>query len=52
MPAADYVFDPGTNDNTIGIQFPAIQRRFIRVQVTGNAGWPAGQIAEFEVYEK
>jgi hypothetical protein len=52
VPAADYVFDPGTNNNTVAIQFPAIQRRFVRVEVTGNTGWPAGQIAEFEVYEK
>ena len=51
VPAADYVFDPGTNNNTVEIRFPAIQQRYIRVQVTGNTGWPAGQIAEFEVYE-
>jgi len=51
VPAADYQFDPGTNNNTIEIRFPSIQQRYIRVQVTGNTGWPAGQIAEFEVYE-
>ena len=51
VPAADYQFDPGTNNNTVEIRFPAIQRRYIRVEVTSNTGWPAAQIAEFEVYE-
>jgi hypothetical protein len=51
VPAADYVFEPGENNNTVEIRFGATQQRYIRVEVTGNTGWPAGQIAEFEVYE-
>jgi len=51
VPAADYVFDPGTNNNTVELRFPAVSARYVRVVVTGNTGWPAGQIAEFEVYE-
>ena len=50
VPAADYVFDPSTNNNTVEIQFPAIQGRYIRVQATSNTGAPGAQIAEFEVY--
>lgn len=50
VPAADYTFDPGTN-NTVTINLPdTIRQRYIQVKVTGNTGWPAAQIAEFEVY--
>lgn len=27
-----------------------IHQRYLQVKVTGNTGWPAAQIAEFEVY--
>jgi len=51
IPAADYTFDSGANNNTVTINLPAtIQQRYIQVKVTGNTGWPAAQIAEFEVY--
>ena len=50
VPAADYAFDPSTNNNTVEIRFPAIQQRYIRVQATSNTGAPGAQIAEFEVY--
>ncbi len=51
VPAADYAFDPGTNNNTVTINLPdTIRQRYLRVEVTGNTGWPAAQIAEFEAY--
>ncbi|MFG1807425.1 discoidin domain-containing protein [Streptomyces sp. NPDC049040] len=49
-PAADYVFDPAGNDNTVDIAIPTAQRRYVRVQGTANNGAPGVQIAEFEVY--
>jgi len=50
VPAADYTFDPGTN-NTVTINLPTtIHQRYIQVKITQNTGWPAAQIAEFEVY--
>ena len=51
VPAADYTFDPGANNNTITIPLPAgTTAQHVQVRVTGNTGWPAAQIAEFEVY--
>ncbi|MEH0970145.1 discoidin domain-containing protein [Micromonospora sp. CPCC 205546] len=47
--SAGRTFDPaGGNAVTIGV--PAGERRFVRLTVTGNTGWPAAQLAEFEVY--
>lgn len=43
------VFDP-SGANTVDITFPAAAVRYVRVQVTGNTGWNAGQISELEVY--
>ncbi|MEU8296065.1 discoidin domain-containing protein [Micromonospora sp. NPDC048909] len=47
--AAGYTFNPATG-NTVSIALPAGDRRFVRLTVTGNSGWPAGQLSEFEVY--
>ncbi|WP_248958692.1 discoidin domain-containing protein [Sphaerisporangium perillae] len=44
-----YTFDPGTG-NTATITFPATSQRHIRLTFTGNTGWPAGQVSEFQVY--
>jgi len=53
VPATDYVFDPGANNNTATIKLPAsIQQRYLQIKVTANSGWPAAQIAELEVYER
>ena len=32
------------------INFTATSARYVRINVTGNTGWPAAQISEFEVY--
>ncbi|MBQ1066673.1 discoidin domain-containing protein, partial [Micromonospora sp. D75] len=47
--AAGYTFDPA-GGNSVSIALPAGDRRFVRLTVTGNTGWPAGQLSEFEVY--
>ncbi|GHG00116.1 MULTISPECIES: discoidin domain-containing protein [Amycolatopsis] len=49
VPAAGYTFDPGRG-NTVTITIPAGSHRFLRLTCSGNTGWPAGQIARFEVY--
>ncbi|WP_442933667.1 discoidin domain-containing protein [Micromonospora sp. CPCC 206060] len=46
---AGYTFDPASG-NTVSIPLPAGDHRFVRLTFTGNSGWPAGQLAEFEVY--
>ncbi|MET8352909.1 MULTISPECIES: discoidin domain-containing protein [unclassified Micromonospora] len=47
--SAGRVFDPGTG-NSVSIGLPAGDRRYIRVSITGNTGWPAAQLSEVEVY--
>ncbi|MFI7208194.1 discoidin domain-containing protein [Micromonospora aurantiaca (nom. illeg.)] len=47
--AAGYTFDPA-GGNSVSIALPAGDRRFVRLTFTGNTGWPAGQLSEFEVY--
>jgi hypothetical protein len=44
-----YTFDPASG-NTATITFPASSQRYLRVTISGNTGWPAGQVSEFEVY--
>ncbi len=47
--SAGRVFNPASG-NTVTITFAATSQRYIRINVTGNTGWPAGQLSEFEVY--
>ncbi|WP_328460706.1 discoidin domain-containing protein [Actinoplanes sp. NBC_00393] len=47
--SAGYTFNPASG-NTVTIDFTAASARFLRVNVTGNTGWAAGQISELEVY--
>jgi len=49
VPSASYSFAPG-NNNTVTITFAATSRRYLRLNVTANSGWPAGQISEFQVW--
>jgi len=48
-PAA-YTFNPA-GANTVTITFSSASTRYVRLNFTGNTGWPAGQLAEFEVYQ-
>ncbi|MEU4220057.1 CARDB domain-containing protein [Actinoplanes sp. NPDC026623] len=47
--SAGRVFDPATA-NTVTVNFAAATVRYVRVNVTGNTGWPAAQVSEFEIY--
>jgi hypothetical protein len=47
--SAGYTFNPASG-NTVTIDFGAATARYLRLSITGNSGWPAGQIAELEVY--
>jgi hypothetical protein len=47
--SAGYTFDPASG-NTVTVSFTAASARFLRLTFTGNTGWPAGQLAELEVY--
>jgi hypothetical protein len=49
VPAAEYVFDPGANANTvvIPVNFTA---RYVQLVFTANTGGTNGQVAELEVY--
>ncbi|MYS21613.1 parallel beta-helix repeat (two copies), partial [Streptomyces sp. DvalAA-14] len=48
--SAGYTFDPSANNNTVTINFNAATERYLRVNITGNTGWPAGQLSDFAVY--
>ena len=48
-PSAGYDFRP-VNDDTVTIDLPASQVRYLRLFFTGNTDWPAGQISEFEIF--
>ncbi|WP_309244249.1 galactose-binding domain-containing protein [Micromonospora parastrephiae] len=47
--AAGRTFDPATG-NQVLLTFSAAQARYVRITVTGNTGWPAGQLSTLEVY--
>lgn len=47
--SATYTFDPASA-NTVNITVPGTSARYLRLNITANSGWPAGQIGEFEVY--
>ena len=50
LPSTSYTFDPSTQD-TVTINLPAgTQTRYLQLSVTGNTGWDAAQISEFEIY--
>ncbi len=44
-----YVFNPSAA-NTATATITAASTRYVRLNVTGNTGWPAGQLSEIEVY--
>ncbi|HEU5032162.1 MAG TPA: discoidin domain-containing protein [Spirillospora sp.] len=43
------VFDPAAN-NTVTLTYDAKPTRYLRVRITANTGWPAGQLSELEIY--
>ncbi|MEO6086561.1 MAG: discoidin domain-containing protein [Umezawaea sp.] len=48
-PSKGYVFTP-TSGNAVTIDIAATTIRYVRLTITANTGWPAGQLSEFEVY--
>jgi hypothetical protein len=48
--SADYTLDPGVNNNTVTITFPAQMMRKITLNITNNTGWIAAQFSELEVF--
>ncbi|MGH6656833.1 MAG: choice-of-anchor D domain-containing protein, partial [Actinocrinis sp.] len=48
--SAGYTFDPNANNNTATITFNAATARYVRVDITANSGWSAGQLSDFEVF--
>ncbi|MDP9394493.1 MAG: discoidin domain-containing protein [Actinomycetota bacterium] len=48
--SAGHRFDPATG-NVVSIPIAATTARYIRVSITGNTGWGAGQLSELEVYQ-
>jgi parallel beta-helix repeat protein len=48
--SAGYVFDPNAGNNTVTITFNAATARYVRVNITANTGWSAGQLSDFEVF--
>ncbi|MBO2448974.1 discoidin domain-containing protein [Actinomadura barringtoniae] len=47
--SAGRVFDPASN-NTVTLTYDSKPTRYLRVLITANTGWPAGQLSELEVY--
>ncbi|SEC78857.1 Chitodextrinase [Streptomyces sp. 3213] len=50
LAAAGYTFDPATG-NTATLTLPAtVGVRYVRLTISANNGWPAGQVSEFQVF--
>lgn len=47
--SAGRVFDPATA-NTVTINFTSASVRYVRLNITGNTGWPAAQVSELGIY--
>ncbi|MCU1470038.1 MAG: coagulation factor 5/8 type domain protein [Glaciihabitans sp.] len=47
--SASYTFNPATG-NTVTITFTSASERYVRLNITANTGWPAGQISDFQIY--
>ncbi len=47
--SAGYTFDPATG-NTVTITFAAASYRYVRLNITANTGWPAGQVSELQIW--
>ncbi|MFF2525641.1 discoidin domain-containing protein [Streptomyces liangshanensis] len=48
--AAGRTFDPASGNTTTVTLATAANARYVRLQFTGNTGWPAGQLSGFSVY--
>ncbi|MCX3061524.1 discoidin domain-containing protein [Streptomyces beihaiensis] len=50
LPSAGHTFDPAANNNTVTLTFPAATARYVRIHITANTGWNAGQLSDLAVY--
>ncbi len=48
--SATYTFNPAVNANSVTISFAQAATRYVRVNITANSVWPAGQLSEVEIY--
>src|SRR4051794_4534571 len=46
--SAARTFSPPSN--TLTVDYGTATTRYVRIRITGNTGWPAGQLSELEVY--
>ncbi|GAA0928507.1 hypothetical protein GCM10009554_10080 [Kribbella koreensis] len=49
-PVASATYTFTSPANVVNITVPTTNARYVRVNITANSGWPAGQVSEFEVY--
>ncbi|MFI6761123.1 CARDB domain-containing protein [Micromonospora sp. NPDC050417] len=49
-PSQTYTFNPAVAGNSVTITFGQSTARYVRINITANSGWPAGQVSELEVY--
>ena len=50
LASAGYTFDPATG-NTVTLTLPStVTTRYVRLTITANNGWPAGQVSELQVF--
>ena len=47
--SAGYTFNPSTG-NTVTVTFTSTGVRYLKLTVTANTGWPAGQLSELQVF--
>ncbi|MGI5152598.1 discoidin domain-containing protein [Plantactinospora sp. CA-294935] len=47
--ATGYTFNPASG-NTVTVNLPTTNTRYLRLHITANNGWPAGQLSELEVH--
>jgi hypothetical protein len=48
--SATYTFNPAVAGNSVTINFTQVTTRYVRIVITANSAWPAGQLSEVEVY--
>ncbi|MFC6020757.1 CARDB domain-containing protein [Plantactinospora solaniradicis] len=48
-PAQTHTFNPASG-NSVTVNFSQAAARYVRINITANSGWPAGQLSELEVY--
>jgi hypothetical protein len=44
-----HTFDPAAR-NTVSVPLTAGAKRYLRVVITANTGWPAGQLSDLQAY--